>query len=116
MIAVNSSRFHVLPMEKDPLGFSRALWTLTLPERRTATRTTLCFLFGGGESGGGGEDGYEASSRTRTWVMYDSSCIPSGSRLLKHASIMRCFSSSNRAARDWLLSCWCSACLPFCLG
>lgn len=57
MIAFSSSRFHVLPIEKVPLGFSRALWTLTLPDLRTATRITLFFLLAAGDSGGGGDEG-----------------------------------------------------------
>jgi hypothetical protein len=73
---------HVLPMEKLPSGFSRPLCMRTMPELRTAMTMMRAFLPSGGESGGGGEDGCDASSVTRTWVMYDSNTFWNGRVLL----------------------------------
>lgn len=56
-MAVKSSIFQVLPIEKVPLAFSRALCILTLPELRTATMMTRGFLFPGFDVGGGGDWG-----------------------------------------------------------
>ena len=74
-MADKSSRFHVLPMEKEPLLFSRALCIRTRPVLRTATTMTRGFLFSGGEEGGGGVDGCAASSTMRMCVMYDSATM-----------------------------------------
>ena len=49
--------FHVLPMEKEPLAFSRALCKRTLPVARTEMMITRGFLFAGFALGGGGDCG-----------------------------------------------------------
>jgi hypothetical protein len=56
-MAVSSSKFHVLPMLKLPLLFSRALCILTRPVLRTAMMIKRGFLFSCGLSGGDGVDG-----------------------------------------------------------
>jgi hypothetical protein len=63
---------HDLPMENDPFAFSRALCSLTRPVLRTEIMTMRAFLFEAGAVGGAGDCGYEPSSWTRMWVMYDS--------------------------------------------
>lgn len=68
-IADRSSNIHVFPMENEPSLFSLALCTRTLPDFLTATIIARGFLLSGGEFGGGGEDGYAASSVMRTCVM-----------------------------------------------
>lgn len=68
-IALNSSRFHVLPMLKLPLLFSLALCMRTRPVLLTAIIMSRGFLFSGGLSGGGGEDGCAESSWMRMCVM-----------------------------------------------
>lgn len=68
---VRSSRFHVLPMEKVPLGFSLALCMRTRPERRTEMMITRGFSeLRVRASGGGGPAGWLEYSVTRTCVMY----------------------------------------------
>src|SRR5690348_9730443 len=69
---VRSSSIHVLPIEKDPFAFSRALCIRTRPDLRTATIINRGFLVSGLEFGGGGSEGYAASSIIRICVMYDS--------------------------------------------
>ena len=68
-MTVKSSRFHVFPIEKVPLAFSLALCMRTRPDFRTATIITRGFLFSGGDSRGGGFEGYAASSSIRICVM-----------------------------------------------
>lgn len=69
-IALNSSRFHVLPMLKLPLLFSRALCILTRPVLLTATMMRRGFLLSALVlSGGGGVDGKAESSTMRICVM-----------------------------------------------
>lgn len=63
---------HDFPMEKVPLAFSRALWSLTRPVFRTEIMMMRAFLFDAGAVGGGGLWGNEPSSWTRMCVMYDS--------------------------------------------
>lgn len=99
-IAESSSKFHVLPMLKLPLVFSRALCMRTRPEERTAIMIRRGFLFSGPLSGGGGAEACCPSSVMRMWVMYDSASWPLASVLEKHVSMIRRFSSSNRSARD----------------
>lgn len=48
---------HVLPIEKVPLAFSRALCSLTLPVLRTEIMMMRPFLFDEDEVGGGGDWG-----------------------------------------------------------
>jgi hypothetical protein len=74
-MADRSSRFQVLPMEKEPLLFSRALCMRTRPVLRTATTTIRGFLLSEAEVGGGGVEGWAASSVMRIWVMYDSATV-----------------------------------------
>lgn len=65
-----SSRFHVLPMEKEPLGFSLDLWTRTRPDFRTAMMMTRGFSPPAARTwGGGGEAGCEEYSVMRICVM-----------------------------------------------
>jgi hypothetical protein len=61
--------FHVLPMEKLPLAFSRALCIITRPVERTAMMIRRGLRFSAGLSGGGGADGCSASSWMRMCVM-----------------------------------------------
>lgn len=69
-MAVRSSRFHVLPMEKVPFGFSLDLCMRTRPDLRTATMMTRAFsLFGVFASRGGGAEGDDEYSVMRMWVM-----------------------------------------------
>ena len=68
-MADSSSMFHVLPMLKLPLLFSRALCIRTRPVDRTAMMIRRGFLFDSKLSAGGGADGYCASSMIRIWVM-----------------------------------------------
>jgi hypothetical protein len=68
-IADNSSIFHVLPMLKLPFAFSRALCIITLPVDRTAIIIKRGLRFSAGLSGGGGDDGCNASSWMRMCVM-----------------------------------------------
>ena len=56
-MAVNSSKFHVLPMLKLPLLFSRALCIRTRPVLRTAMMIRRGFLLSGALSGGDGVEG-----------------------------------------------------------
>jgi len=60
-------------MENDPLTFSLALCMRTRPEFLTATMMTRGFFESGFELGGGGAEGYAASSAILMCVMYDSS-------------------------------------------
>ena len=53
--ADRSSMGHVLPIEKVPLAFSRALCSLTLPVFRTEIMIIRPFLFEADEVGGGGD-------------------------------------------------------------
>ena len=71
-ITSKSSNTHVFPIEKVPLAFSLALCIRTRPDLRTATMITRAFLLSGGDSRGGGLDGYAASSTIRMCVIYDS--------------------------------------------
>lgn len=103
-MALKSSRFQVFPIEKDPFGFSRALFTVTLPDLRTANIMTLFFLLLGSEFGGGGVDGYRASSDMRTCVIYCSRKVPLLSFFEKQLSMSLLFSSSNLAARAFIAS------------
>lgn len=99
-IRVRSSRFHVLPTEKDPLAFSFDLCMRTRPDLRTAMMITRAFSESGVRAvGGGGAAGWDENSTMRMCVMYVSCIEPSGSFLPKHVSMMRRFSSSNRSAR-----------------
>jgi hypothetical protein len=68
-IALNSSKFHVLPMLKLPLLFSLALCIRTRPVLLTAIMMSRGFLFSGGLSGGGGAEECTESSWIRMWVM-----------------------------------------------
>lgn len=68
-ITVKSSRTQVFPIEKVPFAFSLALCMRTRPDFRTATMMTRGFLFSGGDSLGGGLEGYAASSFIRMCVM-----------------------------------------------
>lgn len=65
----SSSMFHVLPILKLPLLFSRALCMRTRPVDRTAIMIRRGFLCSGGLSGGGGAEGWEPSSWIRMCVM-----------------------------------------------
>ena len=118
--AERSSSIHVFPMENVPLTFSLALCMRTRPDLRTATMMRRGFFASGLALGGGGNDGYAASSMIRICVMYDSSTEtisvsyfstyvvaswfgailrdPSSSFLPKQLSIILRFSSSNFSA------------------
>ena len=56
-MAFRSSRFQVLPTEKDPFAFSRALCMRTRPVFRTATTIMRGFLLESGDCTGGGLEG-----------------------------------------------------------
>jgi hypothetical protein len=71
--ADKSSSIHVFPIEKVPLAFSLALCIRTRPDFLTATIIRRGFFAAGLAFGGGGEDGYAASSMILICVMYDSS-------------------------------------------
>jgi hypothetical protein len=62
-------------MEKVPLTFSRALCMRTSPDLRTATIMSRGFFASGFAVGGGGDDGYAASSMILMCVMYDSRTV-----------------------------------------
>ena len=68
-MAARSSKFQVLPIEKEPLLFSLALCIRTRPDFLTAIIMTRCFLFVSGDVGGGADEGEAASSITFIWVM-----------------------------------------------
>lgn len=69
-ICVRSSKFHVLPIEKLPLGFSLDLCMRTRPDFRTATIMIRGFSASGVRaSGGGGDEGCEPNSVILMCVM-----------------------------------------------
>jgi hypothetical protein len=70
--ADRSSSIQVFPIEKVPLAFSLALCIRTRPDLRTATIMRRGFFASGFALGGGGPDGYAASSMILMCVMYDS--------------------------------------------
>src|SRR5436190_1418620 len=73
--ADRSSKAQVFPMENVLLMFSLPLCIRTCPDFRTAMIMTRGFLTSGFEFGGGGVDGYAASSIMRICVIYDSNTM-----------------------------------------
>lgn len=106
-MAVRSSRNHVLPIEKVPLGFSLDLWTRTRPDLRTATMMTRGFSYWGVRAeGGGGDVGEVWNSVILMCVMYVSwTAAPSCQYIRKPAMESETGAHGSRPRRAWRSSC-----------